>query len=118
MTARVTSELFVGALVRSVRAAGGFAYVARRGNEQAGAVHVAVYRSKQEGYDLYQPIVQSLADEAEPSDRAFGAPRTIADEAQLAAFRDSEARFDTDFWLVEIENLNQPVETLITVITE
>ena len=118
MVARVTSELFVAALARNVRAAGGFAYIARRGNEQAGAIHVAVYGRDHGGYALYQPAPQSLTEDADRSDRSFGSPNAIADEAELAAFRDSEARFDSDFWLVEIENLNVPVETLITVVTD
>ena len=119
MPERVTSEMFVGALVRRLRAAGGYAYVARRGNAEAGAVHIAVYRADQTVYDLYQPAPLPLsAVDAATSGRAFGSPRQIADDAELRAFIDSESRFDPDFWLVEIENLPEPVETFIAVIDD
>ena len=119
MAARVTSELFVGALVRNVRAVGGFAYIARRGNAQAGAVHLAVFRSGTGGYDLYQPVgMQMLDDPQAPTDRVFGSPRAIAGEQELRAFIASETRFDSDFWLVEIENLSQPLDTLVTIVPE
>lgn len=119
MPARVTSDLFVGALVRNVRATGGFAYVSRRGNGEAGAVHVAVYRTDQTGYDLYQPApTPPSADQSTISGRMFGPPRLIADEAELRSFLDSELRFDPDFWLIEIENLREPVETLIAIVDD
>lgn len=115
MPVRVTSALFVAALVRRVQAGGGFAYVIRRGHVAAGAVFVAFHRAETGGYDLFAPGPPD--DAASPSGgRAFMAGRPLADAAQLHDFVGGEARFDPDFWLVEIENWHAPPGDLITIV--
>ncbi|QBK30079.1 DUF1491 family protein [Roseitalea porphyridii] len=117
MAPRVTSELFVAVLVRNARAGGGFAYVARRGNAQAGAILVAFYAGGGSGYDLYQAAPPALSDEDTGRDtRRFHHARTLSDDAELRAMIDSEARFDPDFWLIEIENWNADVGELLPLV--
>lgn len=114
MAPRVTSEVFVGALLRTARAGGAFGYVARRGNAQAGAIVIALSDHASGSYDIYQatPPGPDAPDEA-GAGRLFSLSRTLEGDDALRQFVESEARFDADFWLVEIENWKGPVEGLI-----
>ncbi|MCB8838861.1 DUF1491 family protein [Aurantimonas sp. VKM B-3413] len=96
---RITSDLFVAQLVRRLFAAGDFAAVVRRGAEAAGAIFV-VARGRSGEITLFGPAVQSLS--AETGGRQFMRERA-EDEAALEKRFESEARFDPDFWVVEIE---------------
>ena len=96
---RITSELFVAQLVRRLFVDGGFAAVMRKGAEMAGAIFV-VQRVRDGTLALYGPAVQSMADES--GARAF-MRETAVDEAALDARFAREARFDPDFWVVEVE---------------
>jgi len=114
MAPRVTSEIFVGALLRTARAAGAFGYVARRGNAQAGAVVVVLADHASGSYDVYQsappgPETPDLANE----ERRFILSRTLESDEDLRQFIEGEARFDPDFWLIEIENWRGAVGGLI-----
>lgn len=102
---RLKSGIFVSALLRRANGAGAFAAVRRRGAEEAGAVFVIV--ATQDGKAaLYGPALPSL--DGAPEDegvRLFtqlvppGSPESDA-EARMAR----EARYDSDLWLVEIED--------------
>ncbi|MFD2237029.1 DUF1491 family protein [Aureimonas populi] len=95
---RVTSEFFVAALVRRVFADGGFAAVERRGAEAAGAIFV-VQRQRDGSIALFGPAVQTMAGE---DGRRF--MREAAGDEEAMRFRfEREARFDPDFWVVEVE---------------
>lgn len=96
---RITSQLFVAHLVRRVFGDGGFAAVIRTGADMAGAIFV-VERRRDGALALYGPAVQSMADEA--GGRTF-MREAAEDEAGLTARFEREARFDPDFWVVEIE---------------
>jgi len=96
---RITSDLFVAQLVRRLFAAGEFAAVMRRGAEAAGAIFV-VARGRSGAVALFGPAVQSLQDEM--AGRQF-MREPATDEAALEARFAREARFDPDFWVVEIE---------------
>lgn len=96
---RITSELFVAQLVRRLFADGTFASVLRKGADAAGAVFVVV-RRRDGGIGLYGQAVQSLADEG--GERRFML-ETAGDDAALSTRFEREARFDPDFWVVEIE---------------
>ncbi|WP_185983139.1 DUF1491 family protein [Aureimonas mangrovi] len=95
---RVTSEFFVSSLVRRVFAEGGFAAVERRGAEAAGAIFV-VQRGRDGSLRLYGPAVQTLAGE---DGRRFMLEAASDEEAMRTRF-EREARFDPDFWVVELE---------------
>lgn len=96
---RVTSAFFAAALVRRVFADGGFAAVERRGAEAAGAIFLLA-RHRDGTLDLFGPAAQTHS--AEDGGRRF-MREALADEAALEARFQKEARFDPDFWVIEIE---------------
>jgi len=99
---RVTSDLWVSALVRRAFAAGGFAAVERRGATEAGAIFV-VARSRLGRLRLFGPAPQSSYDGAGPSDRLFAELADTGEADEISARIAREARFDPDLWLVEVE---------------
>ncbi|EAU40631.1 hypothetical protein FP2506_02854 [Fulvimarina pelagi HTCC2506] len=96
---RITSELFVSQLMRRVFNDGGFAAVERKGAESAGAIYI-VTRDRLGQVTLYAPAFQSLVEES--GTRAF-VREAQTEEVEFRARFEREARFDPDFWLVEIE---------------
>lgn len=96
---RITSELYVAQLTRRVFADGGFASVLRKGAEAAGAIFI-VARGRDGSIRLYGQVAQAFA--AEDGTRFF-AQEAAADDAALEQRFAREARFDPDFWVVEIE---------------
>ncbi|WP_182085584.1 DUF1491 family protein [Aureimonas sp. ME7] len=107
---RLTSEMFAAYVVRRVFADGGFAAVLRRGAEAAGAMFFTL-RERDGSIRLLCPAPQSLADEK--GDRRF-LMEAIADEDKLEQRFAREARFDPDFWVVELET-DQP-ERYLTIV--
>ncbi|GGD93917.1 hypothetical protein GCM10011390_10790 [Aureimonas endophytica] len=98
---RITSELFVAQLTRRIFKDGGFAAILRKGAEAAGAIFV-VARARDGAVTLYGPAPQSFASDEDGGERRFLA-EPIADEAAIEARFAREARFDPDFWVIEIE---------------
>jgi hypothetical protein len=99
---RVTSELFVSQLLRRLFAAGEFAAVVRRGAEAAGAIFV-VSRGRSGDVRLYGPAPQSFGED-DGARRFMAEP--VKDDAAMDQRFAREARFDPDFWVVEIETEN------------
>lgn len=107
---RLTSDFWVAAIMRRIRAEGGFAYLTRRGASEAGTIFIQI-RHKNGMIDLYGPAPQSYYDESHNSDeRLFIAVLTNVTEDQSIAKLEKELKFDADLWLVEIEDYE--VETL------
>ncbi|MCO5063134.1 MAG: DUF1491 family protein [Rhizobiaceae bacterium] len=110
---RITSDLWVSAVVRRVFATGGFAAVLRRGATEAGAIFV-VTRDRMGGAALYGPAPQASYDSGRPQDRRFqllmqeGADRI---EDRLAR----EERFDPDLWVIELETGDKEVGDFIQI---
>lgn len=96
---RITSELFVAQLVRRVFNDGGFAAVGRKGADAAGAIFI-LNRDRLGRVSFFTPAIQSLVEDGPM--RLFMRERA-GDEAEIDARLQREARFDPDFWLVEIE---------------
>ncbi|UIJ70651.1 DUF1491 family protein [Aurantimonas sp. HBX-1] len=96
---RVTSDLFVAQLLRRLFADGAFAAVVRRGAEAAGAIFV-VARGRSGSVRLYGPAPQSFGEE--DGSRRFMAEPPM-DDAAMEQRLAREARFDPDYWVVEIE---------------
>jgi len=103
---RLKSGIWVAAYVRRCHIEGAFAAVRRRGAEEAGAVYIKLNRLDGTGL-LYGPAPQAAFDDAHPSDRLFtvivgrDAPMPDADiEARLVR----EIRYDSDIWIVEVED--------------
>jgi hypothetical protein len=113
---RVTTDLWVSALVRRVFSAGGFAAVLKRGATEAGAVFVMT-RSRLGETALYGPAPQTAYDSAKPDERFFAPLGQGEDSAVLEVRLEREKRFDPDIWVVEIEAGAVPVEELISIVT-
>lgn len=116
MTLRVTTELWVSAVIRRAFAAGGFAAVERRGATEAGAI-VVIRRDRFGQVRLYLPAPQASYDEARPSDRYFVEAANVADDLEVASRIEREMRFDPDLWVVELEVADETFSQLVTVMT-
>jgi hypothetical protein len=112
---RVTSELWVSALMRRVFGAGGFAAVVRRGSAEAGAIFL-IARGRMGEVSLYGPAPQTSYDAGRPDERRFQELSSGADERAVALRMEKEIRFDPDVWLVELELSGQAAEDLVSVI--
>lgn len=113
---RVTTDLWVSALLRRVFSAGGFAAVVKRGATEAGAAFVLT-RGRFGDVALYGPAPQTSYDSAKPDERFFILLGAGDDPAVFDARLEKEKRFDPDIWIVEIEAGAAPVEELISVKT-
>ena len=111
---RVTTDLWVSALVRRVFGAGGFAAVIERGATEAGAVFVTT-RNRLGETALYGPAPQTAYDSAKPDERFFTPLSQGEDSAALEARLEREKRFDPDIWVVEIEAETAVAEELLAV---
>lgn len=98
--ARLTSEFWVSAYLRQAALDGLVAVLRRRGAREAGAIFVKLDRLDGTAA-LYGPAPQSLA--AEGGARRF---QLVLDSDPLSIEErvERERRFDSDLWLVEIEN--------------
>lgn len=102
---RLTSEFWVSALLRRVREQNGFAYLTRRGAEEAGAIFILAQRSTGT-VNLYAPAPQSVyGDEESNSERLFICLLEDVRESEAVAKLENEIRFDPDIFLILIENL-------------
>ncbi len=102
MRMRVTTELWVSAIIRRAFASGGFAAVARKGSPEAGAVMVTL-RDRFGETRLFAPAPQTSYDEGGADERHFSEVLRTTDPDEIAAKIDRETRFDSDLWVVELE---------------
>ena len=107
---RLSTDVWVSALIRRAELGGAFPAVIRRGDASAGAVLVKVLDRRAGRFDLY---AEALRGEGE---RVWMRPLAAADEAALDAYAERQLRFDPDLWIVEIDDpkgrhfLTEPVE--------
>ena len=98
MSARLSSDLFVSALLAQVSGEGGFGAVLRRGDRERGDVLLLVTE---------RGVPKSLMERRLGSSGAYAWADLIAGEmdGSVASTRliDSRKRFDPDFWLVELD---------------
>jgi hypothetical protein len=95
---RLKSEIRVSAILRRAHAAGDFAVVVRRGDPDAGAIAVKVYLGDRKA----RLFVQTRDDAGSP---VWREPlEGIAPEDDVDVYLDKEKRFDTDLWIIEIED--------------
>ena len=99
---RLKSGIWVSAYIRRCATEGAFAVVRRRGAEEAGAVFVKVDRLDGRA-SLYGPAPQALVEEGR-GERLFAAIVTDVPAADVEERMRRELRFDSDLWLVEIED--------------
>ncbi len=99
---RVRSDLFVAALVRRVFSAGGFAAIEKTGVAEAGAIFVR-QRFRDGSETLYGPAPQALMAEEDRDSRLFEIRLARGEAPAIDALLERERRFDSDFWVLEIE---------------
>lgn len=105
---RVTSDFFVGVLVRKVFAGQGFAAVSKRGAAEAGAIFVIVDRLDGT-HDLYGPAPQAMFYD-QPQGRLFERLLDQVDREEITARLEREERMDPDYWVVEVESRDGTVD--------
>ncbi|MCW2286344.1 hypothetical protein M2323_002364 [Rhodoblastus acidophilus] len=99
---RLRSDIWVSAYLRRCAVEGAAAYLRRRGAEAAGAIFVKIDRL--DGLcALFGPAPQS---EVEQGDRLFARMHREdwIDPADAEARLTREQKFDSDLWIVEIED--------------
>lgn len=94
----LATDVWVGALIRRAQLGGAFATVARKGDERAGAVLVKVYESATRTARLYSEAT------GPDGDRLWMQPLDTQVESEIDAYIERQARFDSDLWVVEIED--------------
>lgn len=100
---RITTELWIHSYVRGVTARGGFATIARRGDDERGAVAVVLI-DRRGNATLYGPRPGLGDDDARVFHAVLGdAPRPLA---EIAAHLERQARFDEDMWIVDVEGVD------------
>lgn len=102
---RLTSDIWVKALIRRLFGDGCFAVVERQGSPEAGAIFIRI-RMRDGLQSLLGPAPQSLFDSAKPSDRHFEMRLERCEGTEIDALLTREMQFDPDFWVVEIETDN------------
>ncbi|MBB6260330.1 hypothetical protein FHS77_000854 [Paenochrobactrum gallinarii] len=106
---RLTSEFWVAALIRRIRGDNGFAYLAERGSGEAGAIFIkkrlASQNFHEETWELYTPAPQSAYDERKPDERSFILSLSNADSEACEKRLNAEKKFDSDLWILEIEDI-------------
>jgi hypothetical protein len=100
MTARLRSDFWVSAYIRTREIAGIPAMLRRRGAAEAGAIHIKVDHLNGRAA-LYGPAPQSLLEDT--GERRFH----LVIEADAGAVEERMAReikFDPDLWFIEVED--------------
>lgn len=110
---RVTSDLFVAAVLRRVFSGGGFAAIEKRGHEQAGAIFVIV-RGRLGQTALYGPAAQTSYEGGGQEDRQF-ALVLEGEGSDIDARLAKERRFDPDIWIVEVDCGVVPIVELLSI---
>lgn len=97
MAPRLKAGIFVRALIRRAEVAGAYAFVLRKGAEEAGAVFLKVSCP-----DGRVTVLEQIR--RGEGDLAWMKPIGEADEERASAYFAKQIRFDPDIWIVEIED--------------
>src|ERR1700740_3128621 len=102
---RLKSGIWVSAYLRRRHIEGTFAVVRRRGAEEAGAIFIKIARLAGPA-NLDAPAPHTASDASRPADRAFSPcfNQQPVPEAEAEAYLAREIRFDSDIWIVEVED--------------
>jgi len=113
---RLTTDFFIAAVMRDMRARGGFAYLVRRGADAAGVIFF-LHRGRNGINKFYGPAAQSLYDfdGMAVNERLFTLLLQEEGEENIVLYLEKELRFDPDIWLVEIENFDDLDKVLLLV---
>ena len=114
---RVTTELWVSAMLRRVFSAGAFGAIERKGAAEAGAVFVRM-RTRDGELVLFGPAPQHVYDEDRPDERAHvEILREHYPGEEIERRIEREIRYDPDLWLIELEADPTIVHELLSVRT-
>jgi len=94
----LSTDVWVGALIRRAEQGGAFALVMKKGDPRAGAVLVKVLDRGAGATRLYAEAVRG------DGERVWMQPHPAADEAALDAYAERARRIDPDLWVVEIDD--------------
>ena len=117
--ARIKSSILVAAISRLANQNNGAAYISRRGSEEAGAIFITLYDRQSRSLSLYEPAPQALSADAHigKDSRAFTLLGDGLDDLALSERFEKEARFDPDFWVVELEGISiDALDDVLTII--
>jgi hypothetical protein len=100
---RIKSEVWVKAYLRRCQVQGAPAVVVRRGDEQAGAIYVSINRLDGT-VTLYGPAPAGLdrSDSERQWVRCFAVGSVS--EGEVARYLGRQVNFDSDIWIVEVED--------------
>lgn len=100
---RIKSELWVKAYLRRCQAEGASAVVVRRGDQDAGAIYICINRLDRT-LTLYGPAPVGL-DGGETERRWVRClAAKVVREQEAAAYLMRQIEFDSDIWIVEVED--------------
>lgn len=101
---RLRTDLWVAGYLRRAMAAGAFVAVRRKGAPEAGAIFIRIDRLDGQNV-LFGPAPQSMLDEETPDRRFVRLHESeTVDGAAVEARLAKETRFDSDLWIVEVED--------------
>ena len=106
----LSTDVWVGALIRRAEAGGAFAMVLRKGDPRAGAVLVKVLSRREGVVRLYASAVRG------EGDTVWMQPLNQGSDTDIEAYVERSRRIDPDLWVIEIEDgegrhfLTEPVE--------
>jgi hypothetical protein len=98
---RVKSEIWVKAYLRRCQVEGASAVVARRGDEQAGAIYICINRLDGT-VKLYGPAPACL--EGGDIERRWVLTANVIKEDEAAKYLARQVNFDADVWIIEVED--------------
>ena len=94
----LSTDIWVGALIRRAELAGAFAMVVRKGDPRAGAVLVKALDRRDRTARLYAEATRG------DGDRVWMQPVPSEAEPELDAYIERARRIDPDLWVVEIDD--------------
>ncbi len=94
----LSTDIWVGALLRRAELGGAFPVVVRKGDPRAGAVLVKVVDRKAGTVRLYSEATRG------DGERVWMQPVISETEADLDAYAQRALRIDPDVWIVEIDD--------------
>lgn len=107
----LSTDIWVGALIRRAELGGAFATVVRKGDPRAGAVLVKAFNRLTGETSIYAEAFRG------DGERVWMQPKASHEEGELDAYVQRALKADPDLWVVEIEDrdgrhfLTEAVET-------
>lgn len=106
----LSTDIWVGALIRRAEGAGAFAMVLRKGDPRAGAVLVKAVDRRKGLMRLYAEATRA------DGERVWMRPARAEEERELDSYVERAVSRDPDLWVVEVEDaqgrhfLTEPVD--------